>query len=134
MNFFTKTEGDWDTGCWLWTAAKEKGNYPRFWQQRKNRLAHRWIYETLIGPITGGLALDHVCVNPSCVAPNHLEPVTKAENLRRKAFRRAEAAAGTNQDWGDNRSGNHAGLCSRAAHGRGYCSAGSSRGTSRKVD
>lgn len=93
MNFFMKTEGDWDTGCWNWTAAKEKGNYPRFWRG-KNMLAHRWIYEELIGPIPAGLELDHVCVNPSCVAPNHLEPVTTAENQRRKAFRKAEAAAG----------------------------------------
>lgn len=94
MNFFVKTEGDWDTGCWNWTGAKEKGNYARFWQRRKNRLAHRWIYETLIGPIPEGLELDHVCVNPTCVAPNHLEPVTRLENQRRKAFRRAEAVAG----------------------------------------
>lgn len=94
MNFFMKTEGDWDTGCWNWAAAKDKDNYPRFKNCNKNRQAHRWIYETLVGPIPEGLDLDHVCVNETCVAPNHLEPVSKAENQRRKVFRRAEAAAG----------------------------------------
>lgn len=94
LNFFAKTEGDWSTGCWNWAAAKDKGNYPRFKQGNKNRQAHRWIYETLVGPIPAGLDLDHVCVNSTCVAPNHLEPVTKKENQDRKTFRRAEAAAG----------------------------------------
>lgn len=94
LKFFTKTEGDWETGCWNWVAAKDKDNYPRFWQSTKNRQAHRWIYETLVGPIPAGFDLDHVCVNATCVAPNHLEPVTKKENQDRKKLRRAEAAAG----------------------------------------
>ncbi|WP_374152890.1 HNH endonuclease signature motif containing protein [Pseudarthrobacter sp. WHRI 8279] len=94
QRFFAKTQGDWDTGCWNWTAAKDRDNYPRFWRHGTNMKAHRWIYESLMGPIPKGLELDHVCVNAKCVAPNHLEPVTKAENQRRKLFRKAEAAAG----------------------------------------
>jgi hypothetical protein len=27
--------------------------------------------------------LDHLCRNPKCVNPNHLEVVTRSENLRR---------------------------------------------------
>jgi hypothetical protein len=29
--------------------------------------------------------LDHLCRNPACVNPDHLEPVTNAENSRRGA-------------------------------------------------
>ncbi|MGN7201157.1 HNH endonuclease signature motif containing protein [Arthrobacter sp. SAFR-044] len=94
QRFFRKTQGDWETGCWNWIAAKDKDNYARFWRNNGNRKAHRWIYEMMVGPIPAGLELDHVCVNARCVAPNHLEPVTKAENQRRKQFRKAEAAAG----------------------------------------
>lgn len=46
-------------------------------------LAHRFVYETLIGPIPGGMTLDHLCKNKLCVNPEHLEVVTRGENLRR---------------------------------------------------
>lgn len=37
---------------------------------------------SFVGPITDGLELDHLCNVPSCVNPDHLEPVTHAENMR----------------------------------------------------
>jgi len=45
--------------------------------------AHRFAYEELVGPIPEGLDLDHLCRNKTCVNPAHLEPVTRAENVRR---------------------------------------------------
>lgn len=45
--------------------------------------AHRWIYEYERGPIEPGRDLDHLCRVRSCVNPDHLEPVTRQENLRR---------------------------------------------------
>lgn len=45
--------------------------------------AHRVAWELLVGPIPEDLELDHLCKNPRCVNPNHLEPVTHAENCRR---------------------------------------------------
>jgi hypothetical protein len=46
-------------------------------------LAHRYVYETHKEAIPNGLELDHLCRNTLCVNPNHLEPVTHAENCRR---------------------------------------------------
>jgi len=72
--------------CWEWTAAKCPLGYGRFGLGRKADgiiLAHRWAYESLIGPIPEGLEPDHLCRNPSCVNPSHLEPVTHKENIRR---------------------------------------------------
>lgn len=65
--------------CWLWTAYVMPTGYGRFGRQ----LAHRFAYEHLVGPIPEGLDLDHLCRVRHCVNPAHLEPVTRAENLRR---------------------------------------------------
>jgi HNH endonuclease len=69
-------------GCWLWTGAIDRGYGQFVWNGRKR--AHRVAYELIIGPIPEGLELDHLCRNKSCVRPEHLEPVTKAENIRRQ--------------------------------------------------
>ncbi len=47
--------------------------------------AHRAMYEQMVGPIPEGLVLDHLCKQPPCIRPEHLEPVTIAENTRRSA-------------------------------------------------
>jgi hypothetical protein len=36
-----------------------------------------------VGPIPDGLTIDHLCRTPACVNPEHMEPVTMAENIRR---------------------------------------------------
>jgi len=69
--------------CWEWEAGKDRNGYGRFGIERKNRLAHRICYELLIGKIPDTLGLDHLCRNPSCVNPAHLEPVTHRENVLR---------------------------------------------------
>lgn len=74
--------------CWVWTAAKigRKGDgYGHFAQGGPSKmiLAHRWAYESMVGPIPEGLELDHLCRNKSCVRPDHLDPVTHAVNIER---------------------------------------------------
>jgi hypothetical protein len=46
------------------------------------------VYEKEIGPVPEGKVLDHLCRRPQCVAPHHLEPVTKSLNEQRKLWRK----------------------------------------------
>lgn len=71
------------TPCWIWTAALNAKGYGCIRVNRRTRLAHRIAYELLVSPIPEGMQLDHLCRIPACVNPDHLEPVTRQENLDR---------------------------------------------------
>jgi hypothetical protein len=79
--FWSKVDKSGD--CWLWTGTITN-RYGRFFLAHGRMTpAHRWAYESLVGPIPEGLTIDHLCRNPPCVNPDHLEPVTVQENVRR---------------------------------------------------
>jgi hypothetical protein len=70
-----------NTGCWLWTG--DAARYGRIQIGGIIKAAHRAVYEMAVGPIADGMVIDHLCGEPLCVNPGHLEQVTKAENSRR---------------------------------------------------
>lgn len=72
----TSTPGD----CWTWIGKLDRDGYGRL----DRMMAHRFVYEALVGPIETGLDLDHLCRVRDCVNPEHLEPVTRSENNKRK--------------------------------------------------
>ena len=84
-----------ESGCWVWNLHLDRKGYGRAtYRGVAGSLAHRIAYERLVGPVPEGMQLDHLCNNPRCVSPNHLEPVTNAENARRAAARRTHCQNG----------------------------------------
>ncbi len=66
------------SGCWLWTASRFRNGYGQFRDKElPTSLAHRasWLLHRGLIP--------HLCRNPLCVNPEHLELVTNRENSRR---------------------------------------------------
>lgn len=66
--------------CWLWTGGIDSSGYGKIRIGRRQRGVHRVAYELLVGPIPKPM-LDHLCRVRRCCNPEHLRPVTNAENI-----------------------------------------------------
>ena len=85
--------------CWIWEGAgHSRTNHGMFGYNYQGRnitlYCHRVSYQQLIGEIPKGLVLDHLCSNPRCVNPTHLEPVTIGENVRRAKAKQTHCKRG----------------------------------------
>lgn len=84
-----------EDGCWIWLGSREKFGYGKIKRGGRSIMAHRYVYELMVEPVPDGMVIDHRCRQPSCVNPQHLEPVTQRENLLRGDTFQARNAAKT---------------------------------------
>jgi hypothetical protein len=78
--------------CWIWTGQTNGKGYGQLCIDRLRLGAHDFFYRLLVGPVPGGLELDHLCRVKLCVNPVHLEPAPHRENMRRAPVRDRRAA------------------------------------------
>ena len=88
--------------CWYWTGPNALGyGILRETRSRVTTYAHRisWILRNG-GEIPKGMQVDHLCSEPSCVNPDHLEVVTPLANRHRTIARGRNATPKTHCPWG----------------------------------
>lgn len=80
------TDTGYETPCWIYQRHLDSEGYANPRVDGRMVKGHRVTYEAKFGCIPEGLELDHLCRTRACVNPDHLEPVTRAENVRRGAL------------------------------------------------
>jgi len=86
--FEAKYEPEPTTGCWLWTAGRDRFGYGQFtFPGNQHVLAHRASYMLFIGPIPDGMCVLHHCDTPPCVNPSHLWLGTNDQNMADMAMK-----------------------------------------------
>ena len=80
---YVEQDCGYSTPCWVWIWSLDKHGYGQVSAGTRVRRAHAIYWERKNGPVPEGKELDHLCLNHACVNPDHLEPVTHKENVRR---------------------------------------------------
>lgn len=76
-----------DSGCVIWQGTISNAGYGQAGRGNAKYSAHRFVYETLVGPISDGQVVRHKCDVRACVNTEHLELGSRADNNRDKALR-----------------------------------------------
>lgn len=72
-------------GCWLWAGGHNKKGYAKFWFDGKTGLAMHFAARLfqIKGWDRKRREPDHLCRDPGCSNPDHLEMVTRRTNIVR---------------------------------------------------
>lgn len=79
--------------CWAWVGQRAAAGYGFFRDASGNRtLAHRVSWQLHHNSlIPSGMVIDHLCHNPSCVRPDHLQVVTQKQNSENARQRKSRS-------------------------------------------
>jgi hypothetical protein len=69
--------------CIVWNGAANGKGYGCIGINGKSQLTHRVVYQETVAPIRSDLTIDHTSRVRLCVNVDHMELVTRAENVRR---------------------------------------------------
>lgn len=74
--------------CWMWIRNYQGNGYGAARAFGRMMPAHRASFLAFKGEIPEGLEVGHSCHNRGCINPEHLSPMTHAENMRQMRSRR----------------------------------------------
>ncbi|MCP4493316.1 MAG: hypothetical protein GY820_39330 [Gammaproteobacteria bacterium] len=107
LDSFVRRIGGGENGCWEWQGARSYGGYGAYRPPHHLRVAigcrltipaHQMSMLLFTGArAEDGLHTDHLCFNPPCVNPEHLEIVTGGENARRRWARTRQGIGADNR-------------------------------------
>ena len=81
--------------CILWTGAIQSAGYGHRWiGNGKTALVHRLAWEEVNGIIPDGMTIDHLCEVRNCINVEHMEIVSRGDNVRRYYANRAHLPEG----------------------------------------
>lgn len=100
LDLFERTEPDGD--CVVWTGWRNQDGYGYTRHEGRDVGVHRLVFILSGIEIPRALEVDHLCRNPACLRPSHLELVTHAENIRRIRDRQTGCRR-AGHDWTDPR-------------------------------
>ena len=80
--------------CILWAGAIQSAGYGHRGIDGKTYLVHRLAWEEVNGAIPEDMTIDHLCEVRHCINVEHMEVVTRGENVRRYYRNRAHLPAG----------------------------------------
>jgi hypothetical protein len=83
-NFWAKVDVHLEDECWWWTAGRDACGYGKFRLRRTSGMAHRVMYELMVGPIPSGLEIDHLCHQRACVNLAHMRVCRHADNVKNR--------------------------------------------------
>lgn len=67
--------------CWIWQGRTDYNTgVGRFYWNKKNYAATRFIYEWEIGPVSSRLQVIHRCTRKLCIRPSHLKVVGRGRH------------------------------------------------------
>lgn len=69
--------------CWGWTGSVNRQGYGQLLRDGRPVGAHRVSFEISHGPQPDGTHIHHICENPICTNPAHLEALTPSEHKKR---------------------------------------------------
>ena len=85
-----------ETGCWIWMGSMRDNGYGQAGAGGTTRLAHRVFYEKKTGKLESGKPLHHICNQPLCCNPDHLQLTTAVEHGKLHAEKGFSGVAKTN--------------------------------------